>query len=143
MYPVPQTQGSTTPTPPVFPPGRYGHRREPRRRRRVLPAVALLAVLVATLAVAARMYQMYGDTNYEPEVLGYTDITDNQIKIRFRVRLPEGKGAVCAVRARSHDGAVVGRAEVPVPAGSSETTYRLTTEARPFIGEVTRCWPAD
>jgi len=72
-------------------------------------------------------------------VVSYTGITDDQVVIKFRVRLPDGEGAVCGVRARSRDGAVVGRAEVPVEAGRTEVTYRLATTARPFVGEVTRC----
>jgi hypothetical protein len=123
----------------VFPPGRYGRRREPRRRRRGATTLALLAVLGVTLALAVGLYQRYGDRSYEPEVVGYSEVTDRQIMIRFRVRLPAGKGAVCAVRARSRDGIVVGRAEVPVPAGATEVSYRLATSARAFVGEVPRC----
>jgi Domain of unknown function (DUF4307) len=105
--------------------------------------LALLAVVAATSVLAIRLYQQYGDPTYEPQVITYTDITDRQIVINFRVRLPEGTGAVCAVRARARDGSVVGRAEVPVPAGSPVISYRLETSARPFIGEVLRCRAAD
>jgi len=134
---------TTTPRPPVFPPGRYGRRREPRRRRGLPVVLAAAAAAAATLALTVGLYQRFGDPAYEPRVVGYTDITDQQIAIRFRVRLPRGEGAVCAVRARARDGAVVGRAEVPVPAGTTEITYRLATSARPFIGEVARCRPAE
>ena len=99
----------------------------------------LVGALVGVLALTVALYLRYGDPAYKAEVVGYTDITDEQIVIRFRVRLPDGEGAVCAVRARSRDGAVVGRAEVPVEAGRSEVTYRLATTGRPFVGEVTRC----
>jgi hypothetical protein len=99
----------------------------------------LVSALVGVLALTVALYLRYGDPAYTAEVVGYTDITDEQIVIKFRVRLPAGEGAVCAVRARSRDGAVVGRAEVPVGAGRSEVTYRLATTGRPFVGEVTRC----
>jgi hypothetical protein len=94
------------------------------------------------VAVATALYLRYGDPDYRARVVSYTDVTDRQIVITFRVRLPEGRGAVCAVRARSSDGAEVGRAEVPVPAGTAEVRYTLTTTARPFVGEVLRCRPA-
>jgi hypothetical protein len=99
----------------------------------------LVGALLAVLALTVALYLRFGDPAYEAQVVTYTDVTDEQIVIKFRVRLPDGAGAVCAVRARSRDGAVVGRAEVPVPAGQTEITYRLATTARPFIGEVTRC----
>jgi hypothetical protein len=140
---VPETHATTPPAAPLFPPGRYGRRREPRRRRRAGVALALAAVLLAGFAVAVILYQRYGDPAYRAEVVGYTDITDSQVVLRFRVHLPPGAGAVCAVRARARDGSVVGRAEVPVPAETPEVTYRLATSARPFVGEVVRCRPAD
>jgi hypothetical protein len=99
----------------------------------------LVGVLVAILALTVALYLRFGDPAYRAQVVSYTDVTDEQIVIKFRVRLPDGEGAVCAVRARSRDGAVVGRADVPVPAGRTEVTYRLATTARPFVGEVTRC----
>jgi hypothetical protein len=123
----------------VFPPGRYGRRRAPRRRWRGAGTVALLTVIGVTLALAIGLYRRYGDRSYEPEVVGFSEITDRQIMIRFRVRLPAGEGAVCAVRARSRAGIVVGRAEVPVPAGATEVSYRLATTDRPFVGEVPGC----
>ncbi|MCX4474298.1 hypothetical protein C5N14_24945 [Micromonospora sp. MW-13] len=131
---------------PVFPPGRYGRRREPARRRPAL--VALLAVaLVAVLGVAAfSLYGKYGDPDYDAQMITYTDITDSQVVVDFRVAVPAGGSATCALRARSHDGAEVAREEVTVTArpGESQVTarHRLATSARPFIGEVVRCRPA-
>jgi hypothetical protein len=139
IVPVPQTHARTTPAPPVFPPGRYGRRREPARRRRGAMALALLAVLAVSAALAVRLYQRYGDPAYRADVVAYTEITDSQVLVRFRVHLPAGREAVCAVRARDRAGTVVGRADVPVPAGRGEVTYRLSTTARPFVAEVVRC----
>jgi hypothetical protein len=138
---VPRTQATTTPSGPVFPPGRYGRRREPRRHRRGLAALALVAVLAATAALSVALFLRYGDPAYQARVVGYTELSEREMEIRFRVRLPAGEGAVCAVRARGRDGAEVGRAEVPVPAGATEVTYRLVTTGRPFVGEVSRCRP--
>lgn len=136
---MPETPATTAPPAPMFPPGRYGHRRAPRRRGRGLYAAGLCAVVVIGVLVAVVGYQRYGDPAYQAEVITYTDITDDQIVITFQVRLPAGESAVCGVRARSRDGEVVGRAEVAVPAGQEQTSHRLATNRRPFIGEVVRC----
>ncbi|GGK05144.1 hypothetical protein GCM10010123_38770 [Pilimelia anulata] len=128
---------------PVFPPGRYGRRRAPRgRAARVWVIAASLLVVAAAVLVGVRGYREFGDPAYQPTVLSYTDVTDTTITIHFRVHLPAGAGATCAVRARAHDGSVVGRAEVPVPPNEPVRSYVLATAGRPFIGEVLRCRPA-
>jgi hypothetical protein len=137
--PVTETPATT----PVFPPGRYGRRREPRRTRRwVVPALAALVALAAVWA-GVRLYQQYGDPTYEAAVIRYTDITDTSVAVDFTVRVPPGGSARCALRARSYDGAEVGRAEVTVTAAPGERSaaarHTVTTTARPFIGEVVRC----
>ncbi|WP_320065948.1 DUF4307 domain-containing protein [Micromonospora sp. RTGN7] len=141
-----ETHATIIPGAPVFPPGRYGRRRrEPGRRRPAL--VALLAVtLVAALGVAAYgMYGKYGNPDYDAEVVTYTDITDTQVVVDFRVTVPAGGSAICVLRARSHAGAELAREEVTVTARPGESQvnarHRLVTTARPFIGEVMRCRP--
>lgn len=131
----------------IFPPGRYGRRRAPRRTPRWLTALLVLAVLVAGGLVSVRLYTLYGDPRYDAKVITYTDITDNQIVIDFEVNVPSGGSAVCALRARSYDGAEVGSAEVRVDADPgaevARSRHRLATSGRPYVGEVLRCWPAD
>ncbi|MEV4488806.1 DUF4307 domain-containing protein [Micromonospora coxensis] len=131
---------------PVFPPGRYGRRREPGRRRPVLVWLMVAAVVAGLSLVALQQYARYGDPDYDAEVITYTDITDTGVRVDFRVTVPEGGTAVCLLRARSHDGAEVGREEVPVDAAPGErhltVQHRVATTARPFIGEVVRCRPA-
>ncbi len=132
----------TRTTAPVFPPGRYGRRRE-RRRRPWVAAVLAGVVLVAGALMAYRLYRQYGDPTYQAEVIRYTDIADTQVVIDFQVTVPAGGSAVCAVRARAYDGAEVGRGEVAVRAEPGQTravaSHTLPTRARPFIGEVVRC----
>lgn len=140
--PVNETRTTTAAAGPMFPPGRYGRRREPRRRGRVWAGLALVAVLAVAVVLSVRLYQQYGDPAYTPTVIRFSGITDSQVMITFRVHRPAGRAAVCAVRALDADGAVVGRAEVPVPADAGEITYRLVTTARPDRPEVPRCRPA-
>lgn len=131
----------------MFPPGRYGRRRAQRRRRPWVPALLAAAVVAALGLVTLRLYGMYGHPDYDAQVITYTEITESQVLIDFRVTVPAGGSAICVVRARSRDGAEVGRAEVPVTAAPGETLptvrYRLATTARAMIGEVLRCRPAD
>ncbi|TDB74635.1 DUF4307 domain-containing protein [Micromonospora sp. KC723] len=140
-----ETHATVPPGTPVFPPGRYGRRREPGRRRPLLVGV-LVAVLAGVLVLAAtRLYARYGDPNYDAQMITYAEITDTGVRVDFRVTLPAGGSAVCLLRARSHDGAEVGRDEVPVTAAPGErhltVRHRITTTGRPFIGEVVRCRP--
>ncbi len=138
-----ETHATTPAGAPVFPPGRYGRRRERRRRRPWLTAVLVAAVVVAGVVIAYQQYRLYGDPAYDAQVIRYTGITDTQVVVDFRVNVPVGASAVCVLRARSYEGAEVGRAEVPVSAapGARQITasYVLATTARPFIGEVVRC----
>lgn len=131
----------------IFPPGRYGRRRSPRRTPRWLVALAVAGVIAAGGLIALRLYELYGDPTYDAKVITYSDVTDSQIAIEFQVNTPPGGSAICAVRARSYDGAEVGRAEVRVDAepGARVATVRhlLPTSARPYVGEVVRCGPAD
>ncbi|MEV2240014.1 DUF4307 domain-containing protein [Micromonospora sp. NPDC049891] len=141
-----ETHATLGPNAPVFPPGRYGHRRAPRRRRPVLAALLVVIVVALLTVVSVRLYRQYGDPAYDAQVISYGDITDTQVVVDFRVNLPDGGSAVCVLRARDHAGAEVAREEVPVTAAAGQrhvtVRHRLATEARPFIGEVVRCRPS-
>ena len=54
----------------------------------------------------------------------YTDITDTQVLVDFRVTVPAGGSAVCVLRARARDGAEVGREEVTVTAAARRAARR-------------------
>lgn len=114
-----------------------------RRRRPVLTALVGLALVAALGTIVVRLYQQYGSPEYDPTVIAYTDITDSQVLIDFRVTVPPGGSAVCVVRARDRAGAEVAREQVTVTAQPDErqvrTQHLLVTEGRPFIGEVLRC----
>jgi Domain of unknown function (DUF4307) len=142
---VTKTNAITPDTAPVFPPGRYGRRRAPRRARRWVTAVVAVVAVVAGLALTLRLHQQYGAGAYDTELVRYTDVTDGQVVVHFRVNLPAGKSAMCSVRARNREGVEVGRAQVRVPASSDRrplVSYRLATSERPVSGEIQGCGPA-
>ena len=132
----------TRATAPVFPPGRYGRRRDGRRHV-LVPAVLAVLVGIAAVFLAVRLYGQYGDPNYDPQIVGWTDVTDKQVTIRFTVRVPAGGSATCGLRARDYGGAEVGRRTVTVTAEQSARTIEasevVTTTARAAVGEVVRC----
>ena len=126
---------------PVFPPGRYGRRREPTRRRWVLP-VALAAVVAVMALLAVKLYTQYGSPQYSPTVLSLTNVTETSTTVKFRIQKPS-TAAVCTVIAEAHDGSILGSSNVPVPVGTDVTvTYTITTTDRSFIAEVPSCHAA-
>lgn len=142
---VPRPALATSSGTPVFPPGRYGRRRG-RRSGRLLPVLLALALVAALGVVSVRLYRQYGDPNYRAQVISYTEITESQVVIEFRVTVPEGGSARCVLRARSRDGAEVGREEVVINTTSGDrhptVRHQLATTGRALIGEVVRCRPA-
>lgn len=135
----------TRATAPVFPPGRYGRRRAPRRVPRWLPVLLVGGVLLVGLLVAVRLYQQYGDPMYRVTGTTVSNVTDAGLTIDFTVAVPAGGSAVCMLRARAYSGEDVGKAEVTVtaPAGQRQAagSHRLLTSKRAFHGEVIRCAP--
>ncbi|GIG65812.1 DUF4307 domain-containing protein [Phytomonospora endophytica] len=135
----------TRTTPVRFPPGRYGRRRDGRKVSRPLVVIAAALVVAGGVAVAVKLYQQYGDPAYTASTVGY-ELTDATADITFQVTKPGGTPALCQVRARSRDGAEVGRAEVAIPPGEPggdgvTVTYSLATSARAVVVEVQRCYP--
>jgi Domain of unknown function (DUF4307) len=134
---------------PTFPPGRYGHRRDPasQRRRRYLTYALAVIVAAAGVAIAVKLYRQYTLAPYQVQVINVRDLTDRSVTVTFDVIKPAGQPAVCTVLAHARNGEEVGRAQVPVPAGNadqtvSRVTYTLVTTARPMTGEVPGCGPA-
>jgi hypothetical protein len=125
-----------------YPPGRYGRRREHRPPRKWRVAVAAVVVIAAALAITVRLFQQYGQPEYDPQVRRYFDVADNGISVEFEVRKPADKVGTCIVRARGASGEEVGKADVDAPLGGRVlVTYRLATSQRPVVVEVPRCGP--
>ena len=133
-------------TNPVFPPGRYGHRREGRRRP-VVPIIILAIVLAASVLLSVKLFQRYGQTDYQAQIVGWQQSTDTTMTIRFTVTVPAGQPAECVLRARDYGGNEVGRRTVVVrPADAQATSIEaaepVTTSKRGSVGEVLGCQPA-
>src|SRR5262245_49469247 len=146
MQQVTETPATTPLARPIFPPGRYGRRREPRRTSRwVTPAVAVGLAALAMLA-GVTLFKAYGERDYSASVTAFADITDTQVVVTFMVRLPAQGTAKCVVRARDETGVEAGREEITVKAGPDPArtvvSHRLVTRARPITGEVQGCRPA-
>jgi hypothetical protein len=135
----------TRATTPVFPPGRYGRRRDGRRHL-TLPIVFGVLVVFVSVLIAVRLYRQYGDPDFDPQIVGWTDVTASQMTIKFTVRVPPGGAASCLLRARSYDGAEVGSRTVTVAAPGRNTTIAASevvpTTARAAAGDIVRCRPA-
>lgn len=132
----------TRATAPVFPPGRYGRRRDGRRRL-LLPALLAVLVGIAAVFLVVRLYGQYGDPDYDAQIVGWTEVTDKQITVRFTVRVPAGGSAKCGLRALDYNQAEVGRTTVTVTAKDSATSIDASevvpTTARAAVGQVVRC----
>ncbi len=133
---------------PVFPPGRYGRRRDPSRKRvRRLITWALSAlVALAGVGIAYKLFNQYVQAPYQVSDVATTAVTDTSVTVSFTVSLPDGAGASCTVQAQTRTGGLVGTADVAVPqapAGQNSTrmTYTLHTSARAFAATVPGCGP--
>ena len=129
-------------TAPVFPPGRYGRRRDGRRHLAV-PIAVLAVVLAGCTLIAVRLYQQYGDAEYGTQIIGWTATSTTQVTIEFTVRVPAGGAATCYLTAQTYDGTQVGERTVTVRAAAGATSIDahtvVTTTARTAVGKVVRC----
>jgi hypothetical protein len=106
----------------------------------------LLAVLVALASggIAYSLFQRYGNPEYQANVLAETERTDQGVTVRFEVLGRAGAGsAMCRIRARGIDGAIVGTSDVAVPAGRRvEKIVSLTTVGPTVLTDIQQCWRA-
>lgn len=131
---------------PVFPPGRYGRRRDPRRaRRRALPLLVVVGAVIGLVAAVA-LYQQYRPAEYQGQLVAFDVRSASQAQFRLQVSKPAGKPAECSVQALAYDHSAVGQTDVKVPPGSPDSTSvtvtaSLRTSARAYTGEVQGCGP--
>lgn len=129
-------------TTPVFPPGRYGRRREGGQRR-WLPILTAAVFGLGLAGLTFAYYDKFGETDYKADIIGWDDPSGTEMVIEFRVRVPEGGAATCMLRARDYDGYEVGRRAVTVPApaggGSVDVRESVPTKTRGSVGDVMGC----
>ncbi|MGW0245330.1 DUF4307 domain-containing protein [Nocardia goodfellowii] len=124
---------------------RYG--KVPRPGRPWIPLVLSVLVVLAGVGVAFLGYQKYGPKDIEAEGLGYQQIDDSTMTVRFKVtRKDPGQAVVCFVRVMSSNSAEIGRREVLIPPQNRGSTVELTTtvksSSRPSAGNVYGCTDA-
>jgi hypothetical protein len=137
---VTETHATASSDAPIFPPGRYGRRREPRPRRPVLFAVVAVLALIVVVGITVKLFQQYGNPRADATVTRFYDITDTGISVDFVVHKGDSDLVTCLVRARDKGGDEVGAANVEAGEGDAVTvTYRLATKGRPVTVEVVRC----
>ncbi|WP_045746560.1 MULTISPECIES: DUF4307 domain-containing protein [Actinoplanes] len=126
----------------VFPPGRYGRRRDGRPRR-WLPITAAVLFGAGLIGITMQYYDKFGQTDYTADIIGWNEPSDTELVIQFRVQVPEGGTATCMLRARDYDGFEVGRRSVRIPApaggGSVEVSESIPTKERGSVGDVMGC----
>jgi hypothetical protein len=124
------------------PAGRYD---EPSRLGARLMAVVLGLLFVGLLAaIATTLYSRYGQQQVRAQTLGFSVLSEDEVRVDLEVRKDAGVPAYCYVRARGEDGAEVGREAVAVDASGTRgevvrLSHVLATSELAVTGEVGRC----
>lgn len=124
-----------------LPEDRYGRGARGGARRHAVPVGLLLAVL-AGLAIAVIGYRNLSSTPIRSEVLGFTLLPDNAVRLRLTVlRDDPSRPAVCIVRARSRNGEETGRKELYVPPATGPLVLSTVvhTSRPPVTADVYGC----
>jgi hypothetical protein len=105
--------------------------------------VGVVAALVIVPFLAWVVWAGYEQTHQDLhwQTIGFSDVSDESVTLRFQVFLPAEETAQCTVRALDLHGVEVGRAQVPVHAESTSATvvYALPVTARPSSAFVESC----
>ncbi len=120
---------------------RYGRRARPMPSRPVLAVLAAL-VVAASVGLAYLGYRNLGDPPIQGHVLTWTATDAGRLSVRFAVQRDHpDRAAECVLRARSRDGAEVGRVRVAVPPGGRDVavTADLPVSRAAVIAEVFSC----
>lgn len=141
LFPPPADSVTVTHRGVEFPAGRYGRRRAPVTPRRWLWwGAAALAILGLTAGVG-RWYFALNENRVTAQLVGYSVKSDNRVDVTFEVVASVGDEARCAVRARDHSGAEVGRdiVHVEITKRPTRVTHNLATTGTPVSGELLGC----
>ncbi|OYX59416.1 MAG: hypothetical protein B7Y93_00200 [Micrococcales bacterium 32-70-13] len=122
---------------------RYGRTAGAERRTRTAMIVA--GVVFAVVFTAWVVWGGLSGTNAELETreLGYANVTDRSIDVRWEVSVEPGTAVSCAVQALNESFGIVGWKVVDLPPSTERTRVlveSLRTAERPVTGLPYRCW---
>lgn len=122
---------------------RYGRTAGAERRTRRLMIIA--GVIFAAVFTAWVVWGGLSGTNAELETreLGYANITDTSIDVRWEVSVAQGTEVSCAIQALNASFGIVGWRIVDLPASTERTRVfieTLRTAELPVTGLPYRCW---
>ncbi len=134
---------TTTPTTQQLLDERYGRTPDAERRTRRLMIIA--GVVFAAVFTAWVVWGGLSGTNAELEVreLGYANVTDTSIEVRWEVSVEPGTTVSCAVQALNESFGIVGWRIVELPASPERTRVfveTIRTAEPPVTGLPYRCW---
>jgi len=125
------------------PAARYGSQRLAVGSRSRLVAVLFVVIVAAGVALALVAYQRLGTGEVKGDLGGYRLVGDDGVEVTISVTRPDpSRPVVCIVRARSVDGAEVGRREILVPPSTAETVQvkaMVAATRPPVVGDVYGC----
>ncbi|MCA1942455.1 MAG: DUF4307 domain-containing protein [Yonghaparkia sp.] len=134
---------TTTPTTQQLLDDRYGRTPDAERRTRRLMIIA--GIVFAAVFTAWVVWGGLSGTNAELEVreLGYSNVTDTSIEVRWEVSVEPGTTVSCAVQALNESFGIVGWRIVELPASADRTRVfveTIRTAEPPVTGLPYRCW---
>jgi hypothetical protein len=122
---------------------RYGRTPQRRARLRLLAILAASAVAVVVVAWVIWAGLFAPAASLEAKDLGFEELSDSSVEVRWQLTAPAGSDVSCAVKAVSEKHAVIGWKVVEVEA-SERTTRNLAATLRtsepPVGGLIYRCW---
>jgi len=122
---------------------RYGRTAGAERRTRRLMTIA--GVIFAAVFTAWVVWGGLSGTNAELETrdLGYANITDTSIDVRWEISAAPGTDVSCAIQALNESFGIVGWRIFDLPPSTQRTRVfveTLRTAERPVTGLPYRCW---
>lgn len=119
---------------------RYGRRAPVQGKDRKL-RIAFVVFLVLLVSGTVWIGLDQANRDVTASIPSYRVTSERTVEVQVEVRKDKGKEAVCVLRSRGEDGAEVGRKEVRVPAGVTNTTLTevLETTDRPNTAELDGC----
>ncbi|QNO36843.1 DUF4307 domain-containing protein [Protaetiibacter sp. SSC-01] len=125
---------------------RYGRTPAHRARMRLVAIAAAAGVAVVVVAWVVWVGLLGPSASIEAKDVGFGELTDTSVEVRWQLTAPAGAEVSCAVKAVSEKHAVIGWRIVEVPPSDEATRLlraTLRTSEQAVGGSVHRCWLAD